>query len=233
MTKNELKVQILVRGGWDTTYTISETNLDLQVDRAHLFAAGYKKWPFTEGRVSTTFASLVTNEDGYLVGEYPEGWKSDSIKMLRIGGKKVDKKEFYKFCQFLEDNSSANDRIFSDFARRYYINPNIDLSGTVSCWGQYTPTTLAPEEGNTVFTGETEGDEAIIEMAMSYIYKRLGDEQNARIHEETARKTLDELYNRIQQEQYAYQTPPDDGIFERFDVLEGDLTDDLFNTDQF
>lgn len=231
MLKSDLETQILARGGWSTSYTVTSTNLDLFVDRAHQFCAGYKKWPFTEGRVSTTFASLVTTEDGYLVGEYPEGWKSDSIRLLKIGGYEVDKTSFYKFTKFLENYPQGNDRMFSDYTRRYYINPRIDVSGTVSVWGQYTPASLADE--NTVFQGETEGDEAIIEMAMSYLYKRLGDEQNALNHEKTSRQILEELWKRVEAEQYAYQTPPDDGMFQRFDVLEGGFRDDLTNRDQF
>lgn len=231
MTKNDLKIQILTRGGWDTTYTVPEATLDTYVDRSHRFASGYYKWPFTEGRVSTTFASLVTNEDGYLRGEYPEGWKSDSIRLLHIGGKQVDKKEFYQFTKFLEDNSSATDRIFSDFARQYYINPNIDLSGTVTVWGQYVPAPLADED--TVFTGEDEGNEAIVEMGMSYVYKRLGKSQEARLHEQTSRGILEEVWKRIQAEQFAYQVPDNEGMFKRIDVIDGGLTDDIFKRDQF
>jgi hypothetical protein len=230
MLKSDLGTQILVRGGWSTSYTVTSTNLDLLIDRAHQFCAGYKKWPFTEGRVSTTFASLVTTEDGYLVGEYPEGWKSDSIRLLKIGGYEVDKTSFYKFTKFLENYPQGNDRMFSDYARRYYVNPRIDLSGTVSVWGQYTPAALDSE--NTVFQGETEGDEAIIEMAMSYIYERLGDTNNSLNHEKTSRQTLEELWKRIEAEQYAYQTPPDDGMFKRFSVLDGGFQDDI-NENQF
>lgn len=229
MIKNDIKIQTLARGGWSTTYTITEANLDLFVDRGHQFSAGYKKWPFTEGRVSTTYASLVTNEDSYLVGEYPEGWKSDSIRLLKIGGYEIGKREFYKFTKFLEDYPSNNDRIFSDYARRYYINPRIDVSGTVTCWGQYTPASLA--DNNTVFAGETEGDEAIIEMVMSYVYKRLGDGRNAEKHEQTSRRILEELWKRISDEQYNYQVPPDDGMFKRFDVLKGGYEEE--NENQF
>ena len=231
MVRQELCDQVVARGGWDTTYIISEANLNLFVERSHLFASSYHKWPFTEGRISTTFASLVTSEDGYLVGDYPEGWKSDSIKMLKIGGKQVDKKEFYKFTKYLEDNASANDRFYSDFNRRYYVNPNIDLSGTVTLWGQYTPATMTAETA-TVFNGEPEGDEAVINMAMSYVYRRLGDEQNSNNYEKTARVILDEVYSRIQAEQYEYQVPPDDGMFRRFDVLNGGFEDDI-DTNQF
>lgn len=231
MLKNNIADQVIVRGGWSTTYTITSANLDLLIDRAHQFCAGYKKWPFTEGRVSTTYASLVTTEDGYLVGEYPEGWKSDSIRLLKIGGYEVSKTAFYKFIKFLEDYPEDNERMFSDYARRYYVNPRIDVSGTVSVWGQYTPAALADE--NTVFVGETEGDEAVIEMTMSYVYKRLGDEQNALNHEKTSRNILEELWKKVEAEQYAYQTPPDDGMFQRFDVLEGGFRDDLTNRDQF
>lgn len=233
MNSTELKTQILVRGGWSTSVSVTEANLNELIDRAHKFCAGFHKWPDTEGRQSTTFASLVTNEDGILVGEYPEGWKTDSIRLLTIGGKRVNKKDYYKFRSFLEDNSTDTERMFSDYFRLYYINPRIDISGTVSVWGQYTPASLGGETGTTVFDGgNTEGDEAIIEMTMSYVYKRLGELQKAQVHEQGSRNIMKELWKRILDEQYQYQTVNDDGMWKRFDVLEGGYREDIYKRDQ-
>jgi len=203
-------------------------------DQAHKWAAGYKKWPFTEGRYSTTFASLVAHrEDGYLTGEYPEGWKTDSIRMMRIGSYEVGKREFYKFTKFLEDYPGNDDRIFSDYMRVYYVNPSIDVSGTVTLWGQYTPETLDTTlpAAVTVFSGEEEGNEAIVEMMMSYARKREKKLAESLAHVKESQRILDEIWERIKAEQYNYQVPPDDGIFERFDVLDGGFGE--FNRNQF
>uniref|UniRef100_A0A6M3LB84 Uncharacterized protein n=1 Tax=viral metagenome TaxID=1070528 RepID=A0A6M3LB84_9ZZZZ len=225
LNQSDIITEFLVRNSVNTSVGFyTDTILNNWSNQAHKWAAGYKKWPFTEGRASTTFASLVAHrEDGYLVGEYPEGWKSDSIRMMRIGGYKVGKREFYKFTQFLEDYPSDSSRIFSDYMRVYYVNPNIDVSGTVTLWGQYTPLpldwTVAAEP--TVFAGEEEGNEAIVEMMMSYALKREKKLTESLAHAKEAQRILDEIWERIKAEQYNYQVPPDDGMFERFDVLEG------------
>jgi hypothetical protein len=199
------------------------------------WAAAYRKWPMTEGRISTTFASLSTDEDGILVGEYPEGWKSDSIRILRIGGKRLDKKNYQQFLQFLEDNPDSEDRIYSDFGRRYYINPSIDLSGTVTAWGQYTPyVDVTDTTAKTPFSdSEEEGNMAIVEAMIGFAYASERKADLARTHFETAKGLLDGMWENIKDEQYGYQTTDNDGMFKRIDVLGGALRDDLFKRDQF
>jgi len=232
LTQGEIITEFLVRNQTSTLVAFyTDAILNNWSNQAHKWAAGYHKWPFTEGRASTTFASLVTGEDGYLIGVYPEGWKSDSIRLMKIGGKEVGKREFYKFTKFLEDYPSDNERIFSDYMRVYYVNPNIDLSGTVTLWGQYTPLTLDWTATNevTVFSGEEEGNEAIVEMMMSYARKREKKLNEATGHLQEAQRILDGIWERIQAEQYAYQLPPGEGMFKSFDVLKGGEN----NTDQF
>ena len=231
----DIKQEFLVRNQTSTAVAFyTDSILNDWADQGYKWAAAYKKWPFTEGRASTTYASLIADEDSMLVGQYPEGWKSDSIKMMRIGGKKVDKKEFYKFRQYLEDNESATDRYFSDFGRQYYINPNIDISGTVTVWGQYTPGILDDAiTATTVFSAEEEGNEAIVEMMMSYAKKREKKLNESQVHQAEAMRILEGIWTRIQAEQYGYQVPPDDGMFKRFDVLEGGFSDEIFKRNQF
>lgn len=238
--------EVLVRLNQSSTAAFyTDPILSSWFNQAHKWAAAYKKWPFTEGRSSTTFASAVTSEDGYTVLEYPEGFKSDSIRYLRIGGKKVRKVNFYKFQKFIEDNGSSTDRIFSDYGRRIYINPSIDLSGSTSVWGQFVPAdydyTAAAQ--NTVFTGgEEEGNEAIVREMLSYALLRektptamvRGNAVSAAIikHQE-ASKVLDSIFEKIAEEAFGYESTQDDGMFKRFDVLRGGFTEDLFRRDQF
>lgn len=232
----DLKESFLLRNQTSTLVAFyTDTILNTWIDDAHKFCAGYKKWTSTEGRASTTFASLVTNEDGYLRGEYPEGWKSDSIRLMKIGGKEVGKRDFYKFTKFLEDYDSDDERIFSDYHRQYYVNPNIDLSGTVTVWGQFTPASLGGDPtATTVFSGsEEEANEAIVEIMMSYARKREKKLNESIAHINEAKRILEELWLRIKDEQFAYQSPPGDGIFKRFDVIEGGFLEDIFKRDQF
>ena len=58
MVKGDIITEVLVRGGKNTTSGwVTDTMLNNWVSMAHRWAAGYKPWPFSEGRVSTTFAT--------------------------------------------------------------------------------------------------------------------------------------------------------------------------------
>lgn len=245
-TKSQIITEVLVRLNQSTTvgyYT--GTILNNWLDQAHKWAAGYKKWPFTEGRQSTTFASLATDEDGLLVGLYPEGWKPNSIRYITIGGKKVDKREYGSFREFLENNSDDSRRIFANKAVRYYVNPDIDLSGTVTVWGQYTPVMdLTDETSTTAFsTYAEEGNEAIVLKMLSYAKEKeksptavdgrgRTSSESVGFHQK-AIAVLEELWVRIQDEQYGEQTEAGDGIFKRFDLLKGGFKEDVFKRDQW
>ena len=231
----DLKTEFLVRMSVSTTvgYYTDDIIADW-LNTAHLWAAGLHKWPFTEGRVSTTFASFVTDEDGNLAGDYPEGWKADGIRLMTIGGKRVDKKIFQHFQRFREEESDADDRIFTDFNRRLYINPNIDISGTVAVWGQYTPADFDVTDltALTVFQGAPEANDAIVEESIAYAMLREKKPKEAQFHHQTAMNTLQTIWQAIQDEQHGYQTK-DVGMFERFDILQGELRDDLFKRNQW
>jgi hypothetical protein len=236
-TLGDLRTEFFVRSQSSSTLAFYTDEITGDwADQAHKWAAGYKKWPFTEGRVSTTFASLSTSEDGYLVGEYPEGWKSDSLRLLTVGGKRFNKKNFYKFQSFIEDNPSADDKLFTDFGRRFYINPNASgLSGTVVVWGQYTPATIDNTDPSvtTVFSGEEDGNDAIVEKMIALAKTREKKLNEAIAHEKKASLILDELWKKIQDEQFGYQDTDNEGMFKRIDIVGGGFRDDTYNRDQF
>jgi len=222
-TLGEIKDEILVELGTSTTvgyYT--DTMLNNWIDRAHIWAAGYKKWPYTEGRVSTTSASLVTDEDGNKRGEYPEGWKSDSIRQMKIGGKHIQKLNYLDFYKELEDypnNTGERTRLYTDFNRNYFIHPNIDVSGTIAVWGQYTPANLdsTNPDSQTVFSSTEEGNEAIVEKVLSYAMIKEKKKEDAMSHHSAAQSILSELCKDIKAEGYGYQTKR--RMFKTFDVL--------------
>lgn len=235
-TVSDIQTEVLVRNNRTTTDSfITDAMLDDWIRDAHVWAAGYKKWPMTEGRASTTFTSLGTNEDGYLALSYFEGWKADSVRRLSIGGKRLFKKNFYKFTEFLEDNPSSVDRLFSDFARVVYINPRIDLSGTVTAWGQYTPA-LDPTDKTaiTIFSNfDEEGNEALVERMTGYLKRREHLPDEAELHDQRAVAKLEELHVKIKDEQFGYQDTDNEGMWKRIDVVEGGYRDDLFKRNQF
>ena len=86
----------------------------------------------------------------------------------------------------------------------------------------------------TIFSGNNEeGNEAIVEKMTSYLKRREHLMNEAELHDQRAVMKLEEVWKRILDEQYAYQTTPErGGMFTRFDVLEGTVGDEL-NTDQF
>lgn len=224
---------------------------------AHSWAAAKFKWPMTEGRYSTTSTSLGSNEDGWTTLEYPEGFRTDSIRLLTIGGKHFDKKNFYKFQQFLEDNSGDSSKIFTDYTRRVFINPSASgLSGTVTAWGQINvapllldtvagvsgPNGPAPE-ALTIFSGvEDDGNEAIVEKILSYALVRQKAPTSfyrgnfvsaATAHAQIAETLLAGVWKRIQEEQAMYQDTLNEGMWKRFDVLKGGFKEDIFKRDQW
>lgn len=203
---------------------------------AHNWAMAYKKWPFTEGRVSTTSANLTTNEDGYLTISYPEGFRSDSIRLMTIAGKHFFKKNFYKFQSFLEDNSGDASLIYTDYARQVYINPSAaTLSGTIAMWGQYQPvldvTDMAATNLFSVY--DEDANEAIIEKMTAYLKRKEHEAFEAQVLDQTAGARLEALQKRIQDEQFAYQDTLNEGLWKRFDVQRGGFKEDIFKRDQW
>ena len=231
-----IQSQVLVRSNRTTTDSfITDAMLNDWVRQAHNWAVNYKKWPFSEGRVSTTWASGVTNEDGYTTFEYPEGWKSDSIRLLTVDGKRVDKKQFQEFQKYLQDYSTATDRIVTDFARRIYVNPRIDISGTLTAWGQYTPVIDPTDQtATTVFSyNDEEGNNAIVEMMLSYEREREHLLDEAKAHAENATLILEAVWNKIAQEQYNYGPTKGDGMWKRINIVDGGFNADTINPNQF
>lgn len=244
-TVGDIITEVLVRNNRTTTDGfISDTIIQGWLKNAHMWATSLFKWPLTEGRASTTFASYALNEDGYRQGAYPEGWKSEGIRSLTIGGKKVKKTNFYKFQTFLENNPNDTSRIFTDRGRAIYVNPNIDLSGTVTAWGQYTPILdVTDMTATTVFSdSDEEGNEAIVFAMSSYLFERespsvsvnRGKAVSPSIAKlQRAQDLLAQVWKRVGDEQFLYDTVQDDGMFKRIDVLRGGFTEDQFKRDQF
>ncbi len=201
--------------------------------QANHWGAAYKKWPFTEGRIETTFAAGVgADSDEYNF----EGYKADSFRIILIGGKRLRKLNFADYKIFREESPTDDERVWSDFGRVVYINPNIDVSGTLVAYGQYQPTIdITDENGVTVFSDfDQEGNEAIVEKMSSYLKRRENLQQEAELHDTRASAKLEEIWKRVLDEQYAYQTHPDrGGMWERVDVIEGVFREDIFRRDQF
>lgn len=228
-TVGDLQTEVLVRNNRTTADSfVTDTMLRDWTRQAHKQATAYHKWPFTEGRTSTTWSD--TEEWNF------EGYKADSLRLVQVGGKRLKKLDFRNYQIYREEQPDDDERVFSDFGRTLFVNPNVDLSGTLTVWGQYEPTIDPTDtDATTVFSGyDEEGNEAIVDFMTAYLKRREHTPAEAELYEAKAKKKLDEIWQRVLDEQYQYQTHADSGgMFERFDVLEGGITDEIFKRDQF
>ncbi len=235
-TRDEIFTEVLVRNNRTTTDGfITDTILKSWYTEANVWANALHKWPFTEGRIQTTYAS-----GGGIGGDewFFEGYKADSFRILQVGGKRLTKLNFEDYQIMRETQPTATDRVFSDYGRTVFINPYADVSGTVVAYGQYQPyIDVTDENGVTIFSGyDEEGNEAVVEKMTGYLKRREHLANEAELHDQRAVQKLEEVYKRIMDEQYAYQpSPTRDGWFKRFDVINGRGLDqdNLNNINQF
>lgn len=230
-TSGDIKGEVLVRLNAGTTSAglYTDTILDDWLDMSHRWAAGYKKWPFTEGRITTTLSLNTDNSQAY-----PEGWKSDSVRILTIGDRRYQKTNFDHFLRYLENSSTGEDRIFSEFNRSLYVNPN-GASGTMAVYGQYVPAALdrTDTSATTVFSNADEtGNHAIVEEMLSHAKMREKKTNEAQIHHLKAMQMLEQLAKDIAEEQYGYHSK-DVAMFDRIDILEGATSDELLRRDRW
>lgn len=227
----DIQTEFLVRGGLATTASglVTDTILNSFTRAAHIWAAASKKWPFTEGRISTTYASV--EEWNF------EGYKSDSFRFITIGDKRLQKLNFEDYQIMKEEDLNRGGiraRFYSDFGGLVYIDPRLDLSGTLIAYGQFTPV-LDPTDKDalTVFTNyDTEGNEAIVNEMLSYLKVREKKPQEANNYHQLAVNHIENLAKRIGQEQFAYQST-NRGMFSRMDVIDGMHMSDEVRRDRF
>lgn len=231
----DIKTDVINKLGISTTDAFyTDAILNSWIRQGTRWATAYKKWPFTEGRVSTTF----TTGSGENSDEWSfEGYKADSFRILTVGGKRFTKLNFDDYLIFREEEPQSTDRVYSDFGRLVFINPNADASGTLTAYGQLQPVDIDVTDlsATTVFSaGDEEGNEAIVEEVLAYAHTRERKESLANFHHQRAIQILDSLWERTNAEQFNYHTHRTrGGMWERIDIVEGDLSDELFRRDQF
>ncbi len=224
----DIQTEVLVRNNRTTTDSfITDAMLQDWTRMAHTWAAAYKKWPCTEGRIQTTWAGI--EEINF------EGYKADSIRFVTVGGKRLQKLNFENYQLMKEVTPSLTDRVYSDYGRTNFFNTSTDVSGTLVAYGQYQPL-LDPTDltAETVFSSwDAEANEAIVEKMSSYLKRREHLAEEAELHDQRAAAKLEEVSKRIGEEQFAYQNRAGDGMYKRFDVLRGGFAADIFKRDQF
>lgn len=222
-SRDDIFREVLVRNNRTTTDGfITDTILKNWYIQATDWAYSYKKWPFTEGRIQTTFTTGGGNNNDEW---YFEGYKANSFRFIQVGGKRLEKRNFTDYQILLEEEPGKTDRIWAEFSRVIYINPNADVSGSVVAYCQYNPVIdVTNETAPTLFSGfDEEGNEALIlEMSGKLFDKENQAEKTSIIAHQKATALLDAMWQRVLDERYTAQTDLDrGGLFKRIDVLRG------------
>lgn len=225
----DILTEVLVRNSISTADGyITDSTLQGWLKDAAIYCASYKKWPFTEGRVTTTY---VSNEEWNF-----EGYKADSFRMMLIGGKRLTKLNFEDYLTFREESPTSNDRVYADYARVIYINPNMGISGSLVAYGQYLPVLdVTDMTAQPIFSDwDDEGNEAIVQKMTEYLKIKLHMTQEAQYFASKADETLEKIYKRVLDEKYKEQTHSSGGgMFKDFDVLQGRQGDGINNPNRF
>lgn len=210
---------------------MSSTTIKSWIDRGNKWACSYKPWPFMEGAKYTT----ATSDEYY---DYPEEFLSDSISELKVeqddgSMDRYNKVRFKSYQRYREDREDGEDKIFSDYGRYYFINPNtISPGDTIELWGQETPDDLTNDNDETPFKNDHKGEEAILKYAMAIGLRKKKNFQEAEMEEKKAEKLLDEIWSRIAISQAEYDTK-DKPLFRRINILNGRTEDEINNENQF
>jgi len=242
-TRDDIFTQFLVQNNRTTTDGfITDTILKIWYANACDWSYSYKKWPFTEGRIQTTFATGggINSDEWYF-----EGYKANSFRFIQVGGKRLEKRNFTDYQILLEEEPGKKDRIWAEYNRIIFINPYADVSGTLVAYNQYNPyVDVTDETAQTLFSGfDEEGNDAIVSYMSSQLFLRENETPTivrgkpispAIVAMENATELLNQVWARILDERFTAQTDLDrGGMFKRIDVLRGRGQDELLKPNQF
>ena len=209
----------------------TEAQLTNWLTMARDLAVARWPWPFTEGRREIT---TVSGQEKY---DYQTDMKTDGVRYLQVNGKRYYKTLFDDYMNYKEDFSTGGEKLYTDWNRVLMINYLADgFSNSIVVYAQMSISgAVSSAVSTTVFTmAEPEGDEAIVKLAYAMA---LGSDKKKRPNDAIKEKNeaiqiLDEMWKRIADDQFSYQTY-NRPMWERFDVLNGGLTDNLRNPNQF
>lgn len=146
----------------------SASDLQEYINSAGRQAWDFASWDFKEHAKTVALNSTnVTN--GYI--PYPEDIAPASIELLQIESVTQEKKEFKAFKRWFEKYPTSTDKIWAEFKRLIFLNPNLIAVGNdIDVYGEKTYTLLSadgdllpfsPDEDN----NEYSGNDAIIRLA--------------------------------------------------------------------
>lgn len=246
VTLGDIKNDVLVKLNQGTSQGFyTDTLLNTWFNECYMYCASKYKWPMTQSKDTS-----LTFSQGTEIYAVPAQFKTDSIRVLQIGTSptiyNIGKTEFEDYMYFREWMTTASDRIWTEFTRNIYINPNMDVAGVITLYGQKNITSLdgtnSDATNTTIFSGaEEEGNEAIAYRMLGLAMmkeKRIGQGAKGKLSGEgqvylsMSDSILDAIWKRITDERYAYQNRNKE-MFRRLNVLKGGYQEEIFKRDQF
>lgn len=173
------------------------TDSDLQafIQMGIFKAWDYKPWPFTQ---KVKKATSVSTE----YYDHPSDLMNGSIYRLTMGGKEYKKLDPQSYFKRFEDDSTSQDRIWTEVETYIFVNQNAYTVGDELClFGKKFPATLSADADLMPFSPTTDnyehsGNEAIVILAFSEALdsEKKNNPNQAEIERKKAYQSLDVLW---------------------------------------
>ena len=213
----ELKDRLTVVSG-DTF--ITDTMIKRWLNIGLHWALNYKRWPLLQKKFTDAIDATGTYP-------YQSNMKTKSCYLITVAGERYVKIRYEDYLKYLEDDSTGDDRVWSEFDRDIFINGNACTVGDAVIMFAYEDVTDLSAIGDTspFASAEPAGDEAIIKYAEAIGIKKFGGSlTEARSAEMSAEAILASVWARISEampREVLKATP----LFRRINILDGTTED--------
>lgn len=157
-------------------------------------ALSYRKWPFLEA----TGTDLIESGGSY---PYPTLAKTKSVWLITVDGERFVKISYEDYLKYLEEFSSGDNKVWSEYDRTIHINGNAVIVGNaVIMYGQIGVVDMSTGTDKTPFDeAEPSGDEAVIKFARAIALgsEKLKNPVKATKENSEAKDILDDIWNRL------------------------------------
>lgn len=173
----------------------SDTDLQALIQLGIFKSWDFKPWPFTQ---KVKKATSVSTE----YYDHPTDIMNGSVYRLTMGGKEYKKLDPQSYFKRFEDDSTAEDRIWTEVETYIFINQNAYTVGDEMClFGKKFPITLSGSSDLLPFSPTTDnyehsGNEAIVQLAYAEALdsEKMKNPNQAEIERRKAYDTLNILW---------------------------------------
>jgi len=205
-----------------TSTFITTTMIKRWLNMAKDWACSYKPWPFLATKNAT---DLIDATGEY---PYPTGFRTYSIFLIRVDGKRYIKINYEDYLKYLEEYPTGTDKVWAQYDRDIFINGNAcSVGDTIGMYGKGPVADLSADDDETPFAdGEPDGDEAIILKAESIVVgsKLVGRQNDSLKKLAEASAILDKIWDRIE-EQKPKEVRKARPMFKKINVLKGSTSE--------